>query len=393
MAGMFGGFPDVPSLEWLQAQVQDASLTTSVAIACSSIALALLLRTQLSGSSKAKRSGATSPTISPSSARSTSASITEPCLMGTIIPSNGLLLSNPEEPYEFENENCYGLFVPLHRPTLNPALDKSCEYRFGDHFKGRKRLWEIRLQLRFKKKVELGLRLGVELEAFVPLNAGAQKLMQLTVAALRRVAGSDLYHSIGDDPTKGDGPHEKPVFMMPLWACDQMIVTPEGEEAPSLCDPQLSNYGDLRTADRKAFVQAANDLVIEPGPTYTFVFWGISQFLDCIKWEVQKVIPFKSIDFNQFCGKPPVSVVFYTLSDPETPGETRHLQSRKNYYFRYTMWSSEKRPSAAKIRELIPKEALMEQAAHQEQSAEGLQQRKNGNLSKIFTCCTGSRSN
>jgi len=269
---------------------------------------------------------------------------------------------------------------------MNSDLDKSGNYPYGDHFRGRKRLWELRVQFRFKEEVDSNLLVGIELDNYVPLNAAAQRLMGLTVTALRQVAGQDLYHSVGDDPNNGSGPHEKPVFMMPLWACDQMVVTPEGEEAPDVTHSHFSEFGIRRTDDRRAFIKELSALELRPGPAYTFAFWGISQFLDVVKWEVQRILPFKSIDFDTFCGAPPVQLVFYTLRESEN-GETRHLQSRKNYYFRFALWSSEKRPSANKLRELFPKTAGVTHAA-----APADQPRHAGPLQRILGCCAGPRS-
>ena len=45
-------------------------------------------------------------------------------------------------------------------------LDSSGNYRYGDHFAGRKRLWEIRFRFNFKHRVSLSdLFFGAELEA------------------------------------------------------------------------------------------------------------------------------------------------------------------------------------------------------------------------------------
>mmetsp|Transcript_17851 Transcript_17851/g.38247 ORF Transcript_17851/g.38247 Transcript_17851/m.38247 type:complete len:398 (-) Transcript_17851:392-1585(-) len=395
--GVEMGLPDDLHM-WLRGQLEVTTVNGALAIALSSMFLAIMLRTKLNQPSEPPKKGSNGSRSGEVLAQSNSPTSrgtvrlgnerVAPCLQGTIFPSTGLLSSNPEEPYEFENDNCSGLFLPLHRPTHNPALDKSCQYPFGDHFKGRKRLWELRLQVRFKQRVDKSLLIGIELEDYVPLNNASQKLMALTVAALRRVAGNDLYHSVGDDPSKGSGPHEKPVFMMPLWACDQIIVTPEGEDPPLLTDPMFCNYGDLRTNDRKAFINTATNLELVPGPTYTFSFWGISQFLDVIKWEVQKVVPFKSIDFNVFCGRPPVQIVFYTLDDEVIPGDTRHLQSRKKYYFRFALWSSEKRPSANVLKELLPSDNGFTAKLDEE----AIDRSRHSTLTKVFACCTGSRS-
>merc|ERR1712060_449079 len=156
----------------------------------------------------------------------------------------------------------------------------------------------------------------------------------------------------GDDPSSGPGPHEKPVFTMPLWAYDQFIVTWEGEQPPDLADPQFGDFGAKRADDRAGFIKDISQLELRAGPTYTFAFWGISQFLDNIKWELRKVIPFKPIDFNLFCGAPPVHIVLYTLR-PEGE-EQRHLQRRKNYYFRLAFWSSRASPDPRKLRQLLP---------------------------------------
>merc|ERR1712211_39824 len=92
------------------------------------------------------------------------------------------------------------------------------------------------------------------------------------------------------------------------------------------------------------------------GPTYTFAFWGISQFMDQINWTMIKVIPFSSIDFNVFCGAPPVHLVLYTLREGEEgDSDTRHLQSRKSYLFQLAFWSSKCPPKPARMHHLFAK--------------------------------------
>merc|ERR1712110_925705 len=90
-----------------------------------------------------------------------------------------------------------------------------------------------------------------------------------------------------------------------------------------------------------------------PGPTYTFAFWGISQLFDALKWEIKITGP--GIDFNRFCGCPPVHLVLYTLQDEAANrNERRHLESRKSYLMRFAFWSSMGPPSDRHIRQLIP---------------------------------------
>jgi len=308
-----------------------------------------------------------------------------PKMQYAFIPSElGVLEANSERPWPFENEHCSGCFLPMHRPSHDKALDKSADWRYGHVFKGRKRIWEMRLQMNFKHDVTEPLRFGIELEDYVPLNAATRRLMGITVAAIRSMAGDDLYHSIGDNPKQTEGELEKPVFSLPLWAFDQFIVTPEGEEPPDLTDPHFLQFGFRRTDDRPAFMKEMNEMRLKAGPTYTFAFWGISQFLDGIQWRIQKVVPFKPIDFNLFCGTPPVHIMLYTLDQNTT--EKRHLQSRKRYYFRLAFWSSPKPPTVEKLRKLLPAsvDATYGRALSKTMPSRGW----GGDFARMFACCT-----
>merc|ERR1712129_244284 len=209
------------------------------------------------------------------------------------------------------------------------------------------------------------------------------------VAAMRQVAGKDLYHSPGDDPKRVAPPHEKPTFVMPLWAFDQIIVTPEGDdEPPDLTDPHFASFGTKRVDDLSAFIKELSELKLEVGPTYTFCFYGISHFLDIYKWQMLKIRPGWPIDFDLFCGAPPVSVVLYQL-DKDNP-DPRHLQSRKQYIFRMKFWSSEHRPSTQKIKEMLPKDETKEKQQEvqtSEKQIKGLTQ----SVLKGFSCCAAPK--
>merc|ERR1739844_489778 len=101
----------------------------------------------------------------------------------------------------------------------------------------------------------------------------------------------------------------------------------------------------LRTADRVAFIENMSNLDIRPGPTFTFAFWGIAQYMDVPKWVIRGVVPGMTIPFNKFCGAPPVRIVIYSLDESGmTENDQRHLESRKRYYFNLAFWSSQKPP-------------------------------------------------
>eukprot|EP00930_Biecheleria_cincta_P102594 TRINITY_DN94365_c0_g1_i1.p1 TRINITY_DN94365_c0_g1~~TRINITY_DN94365_c0_g1_i1.p1 ORF type:complete len:413 (+),score=59.18 TRINITY_DN94365_c0_g1_i1:44-1282(+) len=275
---------------------------------------------------------------------------------GIMIPSRDVVIGNAPEASSFRNENCHGKFLAMHRASYDRELDKSCNYRYGPYFKGKKRIWEARVQISFAKPPSVkDMFFGIELEGYVPMSGATKGLMATLVRTLKNVVGNQIYHSAGDDPQRVSGELEKPVFVMPLFAFDQYIVTPENETPPDLSDEIIPELGSKRVGRIREFKQELDELELKVGPTYTFCFWGISQWLDKLNWQVK--MPFLSpVDFNMFCGNPPVHVVIYTLRDDE---DKRHLQRRKNYYFDLAFWSSTHRPDAVKLSELMGPELFV----------------------------------
>lgn len=279
-------------------------------------------------------------------------------MQGALLPDRRFGIANPPEPYRFENEFCRGLILPLFRPTQDKTLDTPEGWAFGAHFHNRKRLWEIRYEIHMKVPLEGELLFGLQGHSYTPITRSTRMLSEVIKAAVKQVIGGRFYYSPGDDPGKVSGERELPICSVPLWAFDQFILTPEGEEPPSLTDPDFHKLGHVRGTNRRAFVELMSKLQPQPGPTYTFGFWGISQLFDALKWEIQGLTLGSSIDFNRFCGGPPVHQVLYTLDKPSGKGnDQRHLESRKKYYLRFAFWSSQKPPSWKVVRELIPEEA------------------------------------
>merc|ERR1711920_829482 len=104
------------------------------------------------------------------------------------------------------------------------------------------------------------------------------------------------------------------VVAFPLWVLDQLIVTPEGEEAPSLDDPLLPTMGLTKANDRAGFKRAVEALVLEPGPTYTFCLWGVSRFADAINWRLAGVPMLPETRLTDVGIHPPIFLVFYKLN-------------------------------------------------------------------------------
>lgn len=161
---------------------------------------------------------------------------------------------------------------------------------------------------------------------------------------------------------------------MPLWAFDQFIETSQGQPPPSLSDPNFRQLGLRRAEQQKEFIKALNGIQFRAGVTYTFSFWSISQFMDNIMWQIKGIIPGVSIDFDKFCGAPPVHIVMYELKKPvDGSKDQRHLQSRKNYLFHLAFWSSERKPSPARLSELLPTDEIL---AYPSKAATGIHSKK-----------------
>merc|ERR1719443_986908 len=79
---------------------------------------------------------------------------------------------------------------------------------------------------------------------------------------------------------------------------------------------------------------------IDTEKTYTLSFWGISQMIDGLKWEVKAGITNTSI--AHFLADWPVHVVMYELERDEEcrNGVRKHLESKKRFYFDFLIWSS-----------------------------------------------------
>jgi len=245
--------------------------------------------------------------------------------------------------YECENDFASVKFVAMHKPTHNQKLEESRQYPFSSHLAGKRRLWELRFQMRLKRLPEGQLLFGVELGQYVSVSGLAKQAQKALVSACKGIVG-DCYHTNGDNPTKKTGELEPPAFVMPLWAFDQFHVSELGQEP--LLTGTFDTVGLKRTDGVREYIKEMQNLIstLSTDKVYTFCFWGISQFLDVMKWEVTGgIIPGMTIDFNNMCGAPPVFLSMYDFTEP-VGEDKRHLPSRKRPLLRVEVWSMLKPP-------------------------------------------------
>ncbi|CAK9031680.1 unnamed protein product, partial [Durusdinium trenchii] len=205
----------------------------------------------------------------------------------------------------------------MHRPTHEPWREAAGNYPYAWHLHGRKRLWEIRVQMRLKEVPKSKLYFGIELADCEAASATARQMKAVLIRAVQGVIG-DFYYSDGEDPSEVmPGEEVEPsTFVMPLWAFDQFMVSEAGEEPEITGD--LTNVGMLRKDGLKAYAKELQKCINEfsKDKVYTFCIWGISQFLDCIRWEVGGIFPGMTANFSRFGLLKVINIAIY-----EMPGE------------------------------------------------------------------------
>lgn len=289
------------------------------------------------------------------------------------LPRGLVSFSNASSAVSLEGEVCSAKWLWVHKPTDNATKLESGQYPYSEHMHGRKRLWEMRWQMTFKKPIDGDLFIGIELDRFYKKSAVQRYLGESLKSAFKHASGG-AYNSDGDDPERTCGELERPSIVFPLTLIDQLIVTPEGEQPPDLASPLLPNLGIRRAEDRKAFKKAIQALTLGPGATYTFCLWCISQFADGISWLSPSRGPFPTIKFSDIEFHTPGYAVAYKLKAcDKNRRESRHLDSRKEYLFRMAFWGSEVPPAPQRVRELVsqPHEADKKPAMGRRQRTSG----------------------
>lgn len=271
------------------------------------------------------------------------------------MPSGDTQFCNTPEPIFSENENVSVKALVLQRPTHEPDCEAGGKYPYAWHFNGRKRIWEVRAQLRFKRLPKGKICFGLEMRPVEGYKKTfvVQQAQKALITAMRAVIGNDLYHTVGDDPALTEGEVECPAFVMPLWAVDQFHVAEPGKEPPLTAN--LDGIGMKRTDGVKAYVEAMRTTMenFSCDKVYTFCVWGVSPFVDVSKWELRGLWPGFRMDAAKLSGDP---LVYVTAYDIDSDQSQRHLDSFKSYWFKVALWTTLKPPKA----ELLPAGAVQQ---------------------------------
>lgn len=308
--------------------------------------------------------------------------LAEPCG-----PSHTPFASNALEAQPFETDVCNGKVLVLHKPTTEPERIKTGDYPYASHMHGRKRTFEVRIQICFKSgfkssKSRGELFFGAELDRFHKMGALELYFGRSLNDMIKRCA-TGMYQSYGDDPDRVAGELERPCNVYPIWVMDQLVVTPEGEKAPELTSDKFPQQGMIKANDRKAMKRTIDELEFEEGVTYTFGFWCVSQFVDGIKWKATLGGPLDA-SLSALGTHPPAYLSMYYVkpreewTDVQGRHDQRHLDSRKHYIFRAAFWSSLHPPVPTRVKELTTEVSARDEVMDQTAPS-----------SKTARCCCG----
>lgn len=298
--------------------------------------------------------------------------------------------ANVATPVSYESGLCTTKVIAMHRPTHEPWREKTGDYPFAWHLCGRKRIFEIRVQVRLKSLPEGPLYFGVVMNQPRKSSWLGREVRNVFIFAVRRVIG-EFYQSLGDDPDEVEGEAEPPTFVMPLWAFDQFIVSDVGQEPDIAGD--LAGAGVRRTDGIAAYTRAVKSTIdsFSTDKVYTFCFWGLSQFVDCMNWELLGgFLPFTQgsrFDFAEAGCEPPINVVLYDIPGAlPTDKDKRHLVSKKRHLFNVLMWSQTKPPSLDVITRLLGAPVRYEDEGETMQQSKEAEARRPA-FSWMLDCC------
>lgn len=242
----------------------------------------------------------------------------------------------------FETSNFIGEAVVMHAPAgaAEGNAEDAVGYHYWRHFQGRRRLWELRIQGRFKRKPEGELFVGIMLRDFNYEQAVARYSQAVKRLGLLFVKWK-FYLSWGDRCEAAKQPDaELSHLVTGLAGLDQIVVTPGGESPPPLTE-ELCGLGiERKKLGYDKYKQEVGDVVdaINTEDTYTFCYWGPSPFIDAVQWQFRfgTVIP-----MAQFLEEWPLHFVMYEL-DKEAAGtaNSRQLESQKRYFLDFMFWST-----------------------------------------------------
>lgn len=229
---------------------------------------------------------------------------------------------NSPSPVPINGAGFVGWLIFLNRPDPEPP---DGGWPYAEHFAGKSRRFELRLQGRFLVDPGEDVFFGVEIPEAVVLSTGLRMTSRwiLSLVSVLCAARGVAYSYSLDLEEQADGSVVRPHLAFPACAADAIVATPPGQEPPNLAAP-LRQLG----LDEKLRVR------LNTRDTFTFAYW--SKQADFARWEMCNLPLGWSSSFSSFIGSAPIHLTAYSLKRRD-PGGPLHEESRKRLFMRLVL--------------------------------------------------------
>ncbi|GAB9473888.1 Pleckstrin homology-like domain [Globisporangium polare] len=229
--------------------------------------------------------------------------------------TNSLMQMNSREPIAFETDLFRGHVYFLVRTSPEDP-------HWSRLFSGRRRMFWIQVQGRFKRAPRGTVYLGGELPAQISPGIFTRSIAHVIMGIIQQLVGS-VNFSFGDASNE-----VLPSIALPLFqSADQLIVTPAGQQPPPLGERDFGESDAARRLRRQTPVGSESYVV---GDTYSFDFH--TMYVDLTRWRTANLPGLSEMELSTFFDSLPLRMVAYEVC--ATPSE-RHLQAQKDYLFKF----------------------------------------------------------
>jgi hypothetical protein len=254
---------------------------------------------------------------------------------------------NSRTPVAFETELFAGhaLFLVRTQPQ---------DPHYAALFAGKRRMFWIQVQGRFKRAPRGPVYLGGELPARITPGVFTRSVALVIMGLIRRLVGRVSF-SFGSS-ADSEVADELPAVAFPLFqSVDQFVETPVGDMPPVLGTGDFGESEEQRSRRRHTPLGAERYAV---GPTYTFDFH--TMYVDLARWETANLPGgLNAMDLASFFDSLPLRLVAYDVHSTEAEASDSHRQQDKDYLFSFEVKYDKRRRHVRSDYELMTTEEAM----------------------------------
>ncbi|OWZ11563.1 hypothetical protein PHMEG_00015398 [Phytophthora megakarya] len=225
---------------------------------------------------------------------------------------------NSRSPIPFETELFQGHALFLVR--TQPQDD-----HYATLFRGKRRMFWIQVQGRFKQVPQGPVFLGGELPARISPGVFTRSVALIIMGLIRRLVGRVSF-SFGST----ENADELPAVAFPLYqSVDQFVETKQGDSPPIL---GTGDFGESENQRRRRRHTPLGEEKLVLGHTYTFDFH--TMYVDLTRWETANLPGgLNAMDLASFFDSLPLRLVAYQVRAAEL--SDNHRQRDKDYLFSF----------------------------------------------------------